>query len=152
MLTRRNSGSSLVFDRLDKMMDEAFGEGSLMSSSHLLPSSWFSINDHLMNVARHPVHTTTTNEGVKIEFDVPGSNKEDLEISYDEISKNLTVSSKTEKKSGTNFEVRTFSYSYLLHGYDPNSIEATCDKGVLVITAKLLQPKKDNSKRTIEIK
>lgn len=78
-----------------------------------------------------------TENGFEIKRNVPGYGKEDLVI---EIENNiLNVKSKDE--------VISFAYS-LSPNVDIKSIEAKCDKGVLVIT---LNKNKDSIK-TIEIK
>jgi len=159
MFTRRRSNlafpkESETFERLDEMMDGFFGQNSLINNSHIFTDKWFANLKGDTNIARHPIHTISDANGVKIEFDVPGSSKEDLEISYDEKTQNLSVSSKVEKKSSSGLEIRSFTYTYWLgEKYDINTLEASCEKGVLTIMAKALKPKaEEKTKRKINIK
>jgi HSP20 family molecular chaperone IbpA len=108
----------------------------------------------LTNVARYPINSVIdkADGSIKISFDTPGYNKDELEITYDETSNMLTVVSKTGAKTNIG-DYRTFKYAYYLVGYDLDSLEASCENGVLTIFAKALPPPPVKSaKRTIEIK
>lgn len=130
-------------------------------------NSFFGYNDHwrpfreiervfensLVNSAGYPTTPRMVNgdDGtISLYVDVPGYDKEDLSISYNEDTGILSISSKVEEKEETTYEKRTFSYNYSLKGYDPESFEAICDKGILTIKAAPY-PKKENV-RTIEVK
>lgn len=142
ILAKRNHNS------LDLMFDELFGNWD-----PVLTRDWGKAR--LGNVARYPIRTSNSEDGiVTIEFDVPGADKADMEIHYDEEFGTLTVSSKSEEQTSTDkvktVSQRSFSYSVSAHDLDSETIEATCDKGILTVTGK---PKiKAPSKRKIEIK
>jgi HSP20 family molecular chaperone IbpA len=130
-----------TFDLVDQAMDEVFG-----GNNTLQPERWFSTIETI-NVARHPISASIQKDNsIRIEFDVPGSSKDDLEISFDEKTKLLKVATKIEKKQDSLYEIRSMSYSYLLEGYDLNTLKAECDKGVLTITIKQGEPPKDTKR------
>jgi len=103
------------------------------------------------NVARYPIRRLRTDNGTfKVEFDVPGAGKDDIEIHYDEETGILTVSSKTEENSKELETSRTFSYQVSAYDLDTETIEATCDKGILTIIGKPIT--KQLTRKRIEIK
>lgn len=105
------------------------------------------------NLARYPIRSMKTDDGTyKFEFDVPGAGKDDIEILYDEDSGILSVSSKMNESSEEEKSVssRTFSYQISVYDMDSETIEASCDRGILVITGKPIT--KQASQKRIEIK
>ena len=159
--------TSPTFNRLEDMFDNIFQTNNNIFDNVLFypppgsytTPSWFTgklntnITD-LTNVARYPINSTVDpkDNSIQIGFDVPGCQKEELEIGYDETTKMLTIES-TKSQVSTNGIHRSFKYSYYLVGYDPDTLEAVCDRGILTVSAKALKPElPKTTKRTIEIK
>jgi HSP20 family molecular chaperone IbpA len=95
----------------------------------------------------NPVRRETASDGSEtVQFDVPGLDKEDIKLRYD--SDILSVQSESKKKSDEGTSTRFISYKIYVPGLDVSSFEATCDKGVLTVTAKPLVP----NQVSIEIK
>lgn len=103
------------------------------------------------NVGRYPIRRLKTeDESIKLQFDVPGFDKNDIEIIYDEESNVLSVSSKIEEEAEGKNSTRTFSYQVTVYDIDTDTIEAQCDKGILTVTG---QPTvKQLTRKRIEIK
>lgn len=151
-LARRNENTLSPVSAFDRLFDdmlsplsiwrEPFGGVGLASSI---------LNDlSFTNKARTPVRKTTLENGaLKLEFDVPGLAKEDLQVSYE----NDIVEVSSTKKEETENKYSSVSYSYRIWApeLDVETIEATCDKGVLTLTAN---PIKETvpPKKTIMIK
>lgn len=120
---------------LDKQFDEVFETLSPRISNR--KTGWVLDESQHMNIARHPIHFTNNKDGsFKIEFDVPGCGKENLEISYDERTALLTVKSKIEEKKEKDYLSSSHSYMVTINDVDLNSFVAECDKGILTITGK----------------
>lgn len=147
-----------LFRDVDDIIDDFFGSSLLSRSPWARPNLAMRpfgnnlIGDSLS--AREPIRTQKFDDGsARIEFDVPGADKGDLEIHYDEKSKMITVSSKKENVND-NEKIRSVSrhsyeYKVYLGDIDPSSLEAECDKGMLVVTGKSNEKK---AKHKIEIK
>lgn len=117
-------------------------------------NDFWNLNRHrpIQDVSSHHPITSQKNEdgSLSLFVEVPGFAKEDLAISYNEDTGLLSIASNSEEKSETTFQKRSISYQYAIKGYDPETIEATCEKGILTIKA-LPCSVKDNV-RIIEIK
>jgi len=83
-------------------------------------------------------------------IEVPGYDKEDLVITFNQDTSVLSVSSQEETEGEQVAYRKAFNYRYTLKGYDPESLEATCERGILTIKASPY-PKTKNL-RKIEIK
>lgn len=145
-------------------IEEAFDH--IFSTNSWIPADWPTVpeplrtlrtpfDDALVNVARHPVTSRKKEDGsIEVEFDVPGCEKEDLKITFNEDTGILHVASNTieERTSSTHSSVeqRSFSYQFRLSNIDTETISATCEKGVLKVTAAPLVVTPNT--RTIEIK
>ncbi len=150
MLARRNNGG---LTNIDKWVEDFFNEpfGGLFGSSAIdKQEPWSILNQDfsMMNIARHPVRSTKLEDGtLQYQFDVPGLDKEDLQVSYDE--EILTVASKQEQKDENKYGKHELKYQVSAPGLDVDSIDATCEKGVLTVKAKEAG---DKNKVQIEVK
>jgi len=91
------------------------------------------------NKSADPVRITTAQDGTEvIEFDVPGMDKKDLQLRYsdDVLSVQTEFKEKTDKSSHRRF----VSYKIYVPGLDIENIEASCEKGILTVTAKPKTP------------
>lgn len=149
LLTKRNYNPLLrEFGEIDSLLDDFFRDPW---GSSLTRSPWGS--SRFANVARYPIRSQRSEDGtIRVEFDVPGADKNNIEILYDEESSILSVASKVEEKSKENkiTSSRAFNYQLTVYDLDSDSIEATCDKGILTITGKPIE--KQLSRKRIEIK
>lgn len=103
------------------------------------------------NIGRCPIRRLKTEDGTfKMEFDVPGAGKDDIEIHYDEESGVLSVSSKIDESDEGKETSRTFSYQVTAYDLDAETVEATCDKGILTIIGSPVV--KQPTRKRIEIK
>lgn len=148
LLTKRNYNPLLrEFGEIDSLLDDFFRDPW---GSSLTRSPWGS--SRFANVARYPIRSQRVEDGtIKVEFDVPGADKDNIEIHYDEESSILSVSSKMEEKSekGNASSSRVFNYQLTVYDLDSDTIEATCDKGILTIIGKPIE--KQLSRKRIEI-
>ena len=142
---RKYNPISPLFSEMDSLFDDFWTDPWRLSA--VRPS-------RATNAARYPIRNSKTEDGtLQVEFDVPGADKEDIEILYDEESGMLSVSSKTQEttsEDGKSVLRHTFSYQFYAPGVDVESVEAICDKGVLVVTGKPIE--KQPQKKRIEIK
>lgn len=151
LLTKRNYNPlTREFGDFDNIIDDFFGRN--WGSSLTFPN-WDKAR--LANIARYPIRTKKNEDGsLRIEFDVPGLDKNDVEIHYDEDSGILSVSSAAEEKSSDEDSKstarHTFSYQVSAYDLDSETIEAVVDKGVLTIVGRPI--KKQASRKRIEIK
>ena len=136
---------------IDNLFSDFFREpwsGSLLKPRWDFP--------YIPNTTRYPIKLETTDNGVtRVYFEVPGVSKEDIEAQYEEETGYLTVMSKPKEQSSDRKDSfcnakKTFKYQMFVDDLDPDSFEATCDKGVLVITGK--KRYKPLTKKYIEIK
>lgn len=98
-----------------------------------------------------PVTSQKNDDGsLSLFVEVPGYDKEDLTISYNEDTGILSIASNQGSNDENQTRKKTFNYQYTMRGYDPETMEATCEKGILTIRAAPY-PIKENV-RTIEIK
>ena len=86
-----------------------------------------------------------TNDGAYCFFDVPGFNKTNLKVEMED-GKVYIEGKKTYKLNGEE-KVRTISQNFKIgQGYDPNSLEATIEDGVLTLFVPNMK-KSDGKKR-----
>lgn len=152
-LTKWNSFDRNLFgapsvDIINRLFDDV-----LQSPFGLRPGPCRSIQslDNLSfnNVAQHPVRKKQYDDGkIRVEFDVPGLNKKDLQLSYkDDV---LLVTSKSKEETEQSISTRSFNYKIFVPDLDVATIEASCEKGVLVVNACTNIAR--TNKHTIEIK
>lgn len=97
--------------------------------------------------SRVPITANSKEDILTVKFDVPGFDKDDLEISFNENTKLLTVENlQTGKEEAKN----KIKYTYLLKGYDPETFDASCSKGILIFTAKKHKEKSNTKKILIK--
>lgn len=151
-LARRNDNIVSPLSAFDRLFDDMLSPLSLWREPFGGVGLTSSILNDLssLNKARNPVRKTTLKNGsVKLEFDVPGLAKEDLQVSYE--NDIVEVSSTKKEETENKYSSSSFSYRIWAPDLDVESMDATCDKGVLTLTAK---PVKEVTppKRTIKIK
>lgn len=91
-------------------------------------------------------HKTVNDEGVTLEFVVPGLEKEDVSIFTDDKTLRISYSPEEEKSKF----VKSFERSYTMaDDLDDKKINAKLENGVLTVT--IPKSKKKNSQRTISV-
>ncbi|MED3660953.1 Hsp20/alpha crystallin family protein [Ureibacillus sp. FSL K6-8385] len=103
---------------------------------------------------------TETKDAYIVQADLPGFNKDDIEIDID--NNYLTIRAKrddrTEERDENDRIIRKerhfgeFYRSFYIDNVDQDKIEAELDNGVLKITLPKLKPDDDSSSRRIQIK
>lgn len=100
------------------------------------------------------VDLSETKEGYKIKADIPGLNKEDIDISYDDKTLTIKGHRKTsDVQEGENFYKKEISYGsfqrivYLGQDVDPENIKATYNSGVLELN--IPKAEKTKSKKIV---
>lgn len=146
-LARRNENTLSSVSAFDRLFDDMFNPLSLWREPFGGVGLASSILNDLSftNKARTPVRKTKLDNGaLKLEFDVPGLAKEDLQVSYE----NDIVEISSSKKEETEDRYSSVGYSYRVWApnLDVETMEAVCDKGVLTLTAspikEITPPKK----------
>lgn len=158
LLKKENNSLFHGADNFNDIIDDFFGSSLLSRSPWARPNLAMGLfgnpisNNSLST--REPIRTQKYDDGsARIEFDVPGADKSDLEIHYDEKSKMITVSSKKENiddhKNMKSVTHHSYEYKVYLGDIDPETLEAECNKGMLIVTGKSNEKK---AKHKIEIK
>lgn len=147
-LARRNAFGLSPVDALDRLFDDMLqGPFGLWKEPY---RGIRSLDDFsFVNVAQHPVRKKQYDDGkVRVEFDVPGLDKKDLQLNYEDDI--LSVTSKSEEETEQSVSTRSISYKIFAPDLDVETMEATCEKGILVVNASTI--KETGNKHTIEIK
>lgn len=143
MLARRNNrglarNGGVTPTGVEKMINDFFGAspfGDPLAQQAWSPWSIFDDDFSALNIARHPVRSSKEDDGTYVyQFDVPGLDKEDLNVTYD--NETLTITSKQEQNDESKYGKHELQYQVSAPGLDTESIEATCEKGVLTVKAK----------------
>ena len=155
-----NTPSLDNLDNLETMVNECFGP--------FLGSSWIpwdisplkqkldvkSTFQKITGNNRNPIRLSKSGDTTTIEFDVPGLDKENIDIQYDNETSFITVSSKQKSTEDSIpnkvITEHTFNYRVLVDSIDSDTFEAVCDKGILTITGKSVQNKPN--KKQIKIR
>jgi HSP20 family protein len=150
-LAKRNNRNALspvdVFDRLfDDVFESPFG---LFGRSPLMARRTNLLNDFSYASTRQPIRQIKGENGnMTYEFDVPGLDKEDIELTYEENVLSVSSVQKTEEEGKTHSQA--INYRIWAPDLDVEAMEATCDKGILTVRASPI--KEVITKQKIEIK
>lgn len=96
-----------------------------------------------------------TNDGYNLSCEMPGVKKEDIKINFEDGTFTILVNKKENKEEKKNYIVKercmtSLKRSFYLDDVEPSSIKAKLDNGILNVTMKKLEEKK-NPKKIIEI-
>jgi HSP20 family protein len=128
--TRENPASLFGLQRLNRILDEAFGTIPFAENGNVITSTWFA-----------PTDVSEDSNSLQISMELPGVNAEDVKLSLE--SNVLTIrGEKRQQSEETNERVHRYERSYgsfertfvLPNTVDPEKIEAHYENGVLHVS------------------
>jgi HSP20 family protein len=150
--TELSRGFNSVFDDLTRTFD-------YMLSPFLPMKTWWSSSIEPLSVKAPLVDLVDKGDKYLIIADLPGYEKNDIEIQLNKDTLLLTTQKKTENEQSNQeylHRERTYSSSERIINFaeeiDPSKVEAKMNNGVLEVVAPKKEPKPEQQMRRIELK
>ena len=133
----------MYYSNLDKIFENFFNDnGSMYKSYKLIPANQNEkIDDYEMNVVK---------DGAYFQFEVPGFNKSNLDVLI-EGSELVIEGSRKYKMNGQEKEKQVDRRIELNNLYDPSTVEATVEDGILTVYIPSFKKETQKKKNRINL-
>jgi HSP20 family molecular chaperone IbpA len=133
----------MYYSNLDKIFENFFNDnGSMYKSYKLIPANQNEkIDDYEMNVVK---------DGAYFQFEVPGFNKSNLDVLI-EGSELVIEGSRKYKMNGQEKEKQVDRRVELNNLYDPSTVEATVEDGILTVYIPSFKKETQKKKNRINL-